>query len=93
MVSIFSFIFEKLLKNRITPRLEQNLAPFRTGGLKGKRITDDLFILRGVIDHSKYIQKEMWVIFHDTEKCFDSLWLEDCINLLYQNVVKMIFLI
>ena len=26
--------------------------------------------------------------FYDIEKCFDSLWLEDCINSLYENGVK-----
>ena len=26
--------------------------------------------------------------FYDTEKCFDSLWLDDCINSLYENGVK-----
>ena len=26
--------------------------------------------------------------FYNTEKCFDSLWLEDCINSLYENGVK-----
>ena len=56
------------------------MTPFQTGGVKGKGITDNLFILRRVIDHSKYLQKEIWIIFYDTEKCFDSLWPEDCIN-------------
>ena len=70
---ISSLIFEKLLKNRVTPCLEQNMTPFQTGGVKSKGITDNLFILRGVIDHSKYLQKEIWITFYDTEKCFDSL--------------------
>ena len=26
--------------------------------------------------------------FYDIEKCFDSLWLEDCINSLYENGAK-----
>ena len=60
--------------------------------MKGKGITDNLFILRGVIDHSKHLQKEIWITFYDTEKCFVSLWLEDCINSLYENRVKLIFL-
>ena len=56
--------------------------------MKGKGITDNLFIVRGVIDHSEYLQKEIWITFYDTEKCFDSLWLEDCINSLHENGVK-----
>ena len=45
VVPILSLIFEKLLKNRVTPCLEQNMTPFQTGGVKGKGITDNLFIL------------------------------------------------
>ena len=59
------------------------MTPFQTGGVKGKG-----FILREVIDHSKYIQKEIWITLYDIVKCFDGLWLEDCINLLYENGVK-----
>ena len=57
-------------------------------GVKGKGITAKLFILRGIIDLSEYLEKEIWITFHDTEKYFDSLWLEDCINSLYENGVK-----
>ena len=35
LVSIASLIFEKLLKNRISPHLEQNIAKFQTGSVKG----------------------------------------------------------
>ena len=33
-------------------------------------------------------EKKLWITFCDTEKCFDSLWLEDCINALYENGIK-----
>ena len=77
---IVSLNFEKLLNLRIIPYLEKNMAKFQTGGMKGKGVTDNLFILRGIIDHSNYLGKELWISFYDTEKCFDSLWLEDRIN-------------
>ena len=32
--------------------------------------------------------KQLWLTFYDTEKCFDSLWLKDCINCLWDNGVK-----
>ena len=55
--SIVSLFFETLLNLRITPYLEQNMAKFQTGGMRGKGVTDNLFILRGIIDHSKYVGK------------------------------------
>ena len=75
LAPVLSIIFEKLLKNIITPHLEENITQFQTGCVKGKGVADNLFILRGMIDHSKYlgIRKELWITFYDIEKCFDSL--------------------
>ena len=33
LVPVLSIIFEKLLKNRITPHLEENMSQFQTGGV------------------------------------------------------------
>ena len=57
--SCSSIIFEKLLKNRITPHLEENMTQFQTGSVKGKGVVDNLFILKGTIDHLKYLGKEL----------------------------------
>ena len=53
------------------------MSNFQTGGVKGKGVTDNLFMLRGMIDYCNYLGKELWISFYDIEKCFDSLWLED----------------
>ena len=66
------------------------MTQFQTGGVKGKSVVDNLFTLRAIIDHCKYIGKEVWLTFYDIAKCFDSLWLEDCIVSLFDNGVKMI---
>ena len=82
------FIFEKLLKNRITLTLEENMSKFQNGGMRGKGVVDNLFLLRGLLDHGKYQGKEVWFTFYDIEKCFDSLWLQDCINSPWENGIK-----
>ena len=41
------------------------MANFQTGGVRGKGVTDNLFILRGIIDHSKYFGKELSISFYD----------------------------
>ena len=88
IVVILTIIFEKVIKNRILPVLSTNMTQFQTGGAKGKGVVDNLFILRGIIDHSVYLNKPTFVTFYDIEKCFDSLWLEDCINTLWENGVQ-----
>ena len=75
LVPILRIIFEKLLKNKISDTLQQNISKFQNGG-----VVDNLFILRGIINHANYLSKELWLTFYDIEKCFDSLWLEDCIT-------------
>ena len=83
-----SIIFEKLLKYRLMPRIQQNMTKFQTGGVKGKGVTDNLFLMRGVIDRAKYLKQEAWFTLYDIEKCFDSLWLGDCLNSLWTNDVQ-----
>ena len=37
----------------------------------------------------KFKSTSLWITFYDIEeKCFDSLWLEDCINSLWDNGIK-----
>ena len=88
MVLILSIIFEKLLTNKIIQTLQTRYVKLQNGGTKGKGVVDNLFILRALFDYVKYLNKELWLTFYDIEKCFDSLWLEDCINSLWENGVK-----
>ena len=62
------------------------MAKFQTGGMRSKGVTDNLIVL--IIDHSEYLEKELRISFYDIEKCFDSLWLEDCINSLWNCGVQ-----
>ena len=88
LVPILSVIFEKLLKKKISDTLQQNISKFQNGGMKGKGVVDNLFILRSIINHANYLGKKLWLTFYDIEKCFDSLWLEDCINSLWDLDAK-----
>ena len=56
------------------------MSTFQNGGSKNKGVVDNLFLLKALIDHSKYMDKQLWLTFYEIEKCFDSLWLEDCMN-------------
>ena len=88
IVPILIIIFEELLINKISDTLQQNISKSQNGGMKGKGVVNNLFILRGIINQANYLGKELWLTFYDIEKCFDSLWLEDCINSLRDLGVK-----
>ena len=85
---ILSIIFEKLLKKRLSNTLQENISKFQNGGMKGKGVVDNLFITRGIINHAKYLGKELWLTFYEIGNCFDSLWLEDSINSLCDMGVR-----
>ena len=53
IVPILSIIFEKLLKNRLSNTLQENISKFQNGVIKGKGVLDNLFIIRGII--TKYL--------------------------------------
>ena len=44
---------------------------FQIYGVKDNGVMHNLFVLRGLINHSKYLKKkELWITFYDIEKCF-----------------------
>ena len=65
IVTILQLIYEKVLKNRISGVLQKNMSKFQNGGVKGKSVTDNLFILKGIIDHSKYLGKGVFITFYE----------------------------
>ena len=64
------------------------MSKFQTSGVKSKGVVDNLFVLRELIDYSNYLANELWITFYGTGKCFDSLWLEDCIIALWRNGIQ-----
>ena len=65
LVSVLSLIFEELPRNRRHFILERNMSTFQTGGVKGKGVVDNLFVLRGLIDHSNYFAKLFMTLKND----------------------------
>ena len=80
-------IMEKLVRGRIGSHLlKVNLLQ---GGSREDRSTcDNNFILYAVIDHAKYLNKQVFITFYDYSTCFDSLWLEDSMITLWELGVR-----
>ena len=74
----FSKIFEKLIMLRKGETLN-SVSANQNGATSGKSPADNMFLLNACIDHSKYLNKALFLCFYDFEQCFDKLWLEDCI--------------
>ena len=76
--SCISKLCEKLIVQRHEEALK-NVSLAQCGATKGKSPADNIFIANACIDHSKYLNKALYMTFYDFKQCFDKLWLEDCL--------------
>ena len=70
---------EKILFKRRERALILKLSALQNGGVSERSIQDDLFIVNHTIYKYKKDGKNLYMLFADIEKCFDHLWLKDCI--------------
>jgi DNA-binding protein len=73
--SCISKLFEKLMMSRIRENL-MKVSKSQTGATPGKCAADNTFILNACIDHAKYLNQSLTILFYDFKQCFDKLWLE-----------------
>ena len=61
--------------------VDQNMSDSNVGARKNKNIRNHLFILNGIInDVVNNKDKHIDLIIVDYKQCFDSMWLEECMN-------------
>ena len=95
LTQVVSKLFEKLLQTRMNSCLKK-VSLWQAGSRKGKSVRDNLFLLRGAIDHSKYLSKPLFITTYDFEQAFDSIWLEDSIMALMrlgvdEYILKLVY--
>ena len=62
-----------------------NISESQCGGKKERGVSDQLFIVYRLIEYNKAIGSGTSVVFVDAEKCFDNLWLKDCLISLWEK--------
>ena len=77
ITNIISKVFEKALINKAGHMVKMD--QHQSGGKKEAMKSDNWMILRAIIDNNKRLGKNTYVIMADAEKCFDKLWLLDCL--------------
>ena len=80
LTNILSKVIEKLFKNRNKAKIESNITPFQCGGVRNRGINDNLLIVNSAIGEFRKNKENVYLLFADLEKCFDKLWLKDCIK-------------
>ena len=80
---IMSKLNERLVKNRIEKNLD-TVNILQAGARSERSPADSHFLIRGIIDHAKYVNKPVYLSMYDYRQCFDSLWLQDSILSLWK---------
>ena len=65
------------------------ISKFQAGSWSNRSTADQTLLLRGCIDHAKYLNMTLYFTFYDFQQCFDSMWLEDCLISLWDIGIGM----
>ena len=80
-VSVFRNILDKLIFKDEYENIDKNLTDSNVGGRRGRGIRDNLFVINAITNSVKRGSDEACDIqVFDVEKCFDSLWVQECVN-------------
>ena len=85
IVNLFRSMIMKLVYNDKYETVDASMSDSNVGARKKKSIRNHIFILNGIINEA--IQKKnepVDILIGDYRQCFDSLWLDECINDLYE---------
>ena len=87
ILTVFRKILDKLIYKDKYPEVEKNMSDSNIGARRGKSIKNHLFIIYAKINSVLVEEKSCIDIqIYDLVKAFDRLWLEDCMNDLYDSL-------
>ena len=80
-------ILDKLIYVEKYDGIDKNMSDSNIGARRGRNIKNHLFIIYGIINSVvKGTESCIDLQIYDLEKAFDALWLEDCMNDLYDTI-------
>ncbi len=94
LTNIMSKLFEKIVKSTMNVKNDQN----QLGGEEKRGTIDCTLLVMAVRDTNKRLRRDTYLFFGDLVKCFDRLWLRDCVVDLYEagaraRDAKMVYLL
>ena len=76
---------DKIIYNDEYDTVDNNLIDCNVGSRKGRNIRDNLFVMNAIMNSSKRgTDQACDICVYDVRKCFDSLWMSECINNLFE---------
>ena len=87
VLTIFRKILDKLTYLDKYPELDSRMSDSNIGARKNRNIRNHLFVIYAIINSvTNGDMKSIDVQIFDLEKAFDALWLEDCLNDMYDTI-------
>ena len=86
LVTIIRSILMRLIYMDFYKMLDESMSDAQVGARKGKNIRNHIWIVNGIISDvlSTKTKKPIDIQIFDFKQCFDSLWLKECMNDLYE---------
>lgn len=77
LTSVVGKLFEKVMMEKTSDDVK--MSKYQNGGRKERSTKDNWLALMTILDNAKRSNEECVLLFADAEKCFDKLWLENCL--------------
>ena len=84
-VNIFRSLLLRIIYNDEYFNIDLNMSDSNVGGRKKKNIRNHIFIVNGVINEALKKKENVDIEILDYRQCFDSMWLDETINDLYET--------
>ena len=90
IVSVFRSILMRMIYLDKYSCLDDSMSDAQVGGRKGRSVRNHIWVLNAVICDilSKKSKTPIDLQIFDYKECFDSLWLEECLNDLYNGGIQ-----
>ena len=87
IVSVFRNLLMKMIYKDIYETLDKSMSDSQIGSRRNKNIRNHIWVLNSIICDvlSSKTKKSIDVQIYDYKECFDSLWLEECMNDMYRG--------
>ncbi|KAL4084353.1 hypothetical protein QTP88_028176 [Uroleucon formosanum] len=77
-------VFSRILLNRMVPYVEDCLGEYQCGFRKRRSTTEKLSVIGQIIEKGYKYRQNMWQLFIDFKKAYDSIHRESLYNIMYE---------
>ena len=97
-ITVLRNILDRIIYNDEYPKIDTHLSDCNVGGRKGRSVRKNIFLLNAILNSKRRGNKEAHdAQVYDVSQCFDALWLQECINALYEagltnNKLNLLFI-